>query len=560
VARLNILGINCFSHDTGAALVQDGYPLAFVEQERFNREKHTKAFPDDAVAFCLRAAGISIHDVDVVVFAHRAGLDFARGSLDALGRLPLSAKRLAVQAYVDWSLVAKQRAFLKRWGYRGRVVNVGHHDAHAASAFFPSGFEEAAVLTLDRGGDFLSTTLGHGRAFRLKTLREVRNPHSLGEIYTAVTSWLGFHPNSDEGKVMGLAPYGSDRYAQTFRDFVRLTPGGTFTVNLSWFRYQLEGGPLSRRFLDLFGSPRRPGSPITAHHQDVAHGVQTVTEEAALHMTRALHAMTGSKNLALAGGVALNSVLNGRLLAETPFERIFIQPAAGDAGNALGAALRVWHHQMGRPRRWRMEHAYLGPGYEEADFKQALIGCGLPVRRVGNPAAEAAGLLAESKIIGWFQGRAEVGPRALGARSILADPRRPETKDLLNAEVKHREGFRPFAPSVLHEKGAEYFDGYHPSPFMLLVLPVALDKRGVIPAVTHVDGTGRLQTVDQANGLFYRLIKEFEQRTGVPVVLNTSFNVAGEPIVNRPSEAVSDFLHTGINALFLGPYLVEKQQ
>ena len=557
---MNILGINCFSHDTAAALLVDGEPVAFVEEERFNREKHTKAFPDSAIDFCLRTAGISMEDVDVVAFAHRAGVDYARGALDALKRMPLGAKRLAAQTYVDLNLWRKERAFLRRWGYRGRTVNVGHHDAHAASAYYASGFDDAAVLTLDRGGDFLSTTLGQGRGERLRTLAEVRNPHSLGEIYTAVTGWLGFHPNSDEGKVMGLAPYGRDRYVPTFRDLVRLTPDGLFTVDLSWFRYQVESGPLSQRFLERFGPPRVPESELTPRHEDVAFGVQTLVEEAALHIARALHQRTGSKNLALAGGVALNSVMNARLLAETPFEHIFIQPAAGDAGNALGATLHVWHRVLGRPRRWRMEHAFYGPEYTNADLKEVLAARKLPFREVADPAAEAADLLSRSRIVGWFQGKAEVGPRALGARSILADPRKAEMKDIVNAEVKHREGFRPFAPSVLDDRGAEYFDGYYTNPFMLLVLPIAQDKREVIPAVTHVDGTGRLQSVTKVNQPYYRLIEEFERRTGVPVVLNTSFNLRGEPIVHRPEEALADYLNTGMDALFLGPYLLEKER
>ena len=557
---MNILGINCFAHDTAAALLQDGVPVAFIEQERFNREKHTKAFPDDAIGFCLQTAGISIREVDAVAFAHRAGADYARGALDALRRLPLGAKRLAVQSYVDLVLAKKQRDFLKRWRYGGRVINVGHHRAHAASAFYASPFDQAAVLTLDRGGDFLSTTLGMGSGTTLKALRSIRNPHSLGEIYTALTWWLGFHPNADEGKVMGLAPYGTDRYLPVMRDLVRLEPGGLFRVNLRWFAYHLEGSvPWSRRFQERFGPPRVPESEITDHHQDVAFGVQAVTEEAALHMACALHQLTGQTNLALAGGVALNSVMNARLLAETPFEHIYIQPAAGDAGNALGASLHVWHEVLGRPRRWRMEHAFFGPEYVDGDFKELLTSRKLAFREVADPPSEAADLLSRSKIVGWFQGRAEVGPRALGARSILADPRRAEMKDIVNAEVKHREGFRPFAPSVLDEKGPEYFDGYYPNPFMLLVLPIKHEKLAVIPAVTHVDGTGRLQSVDRrGNPVFHRLIQEFERRTGVPVVLNTSFNLRGEPIVHRPEEALADYVNTGMDALFLGNYLIEK--
>jgi len=559
---VNILGINSFAHDTAACLVVDGIPVAFVEEERLNRDKHTKAFPDLAIRWCLDQGGIEMDDVDVVAFSHEAGVDFRRGAVDAMKKLPhpLAAKRLAAQAYVDTNLARKQQSFIKRWGYRGRAVNVGHHLAHAASAFFASPFDSAAVLTLDRGGDFLSTTVGRGKGNKLTIEREVRNPDSLGEVYTAITWYLGFLPNCDEGKVMGLAPYGRDRLAAEFKDLIQLTPDGLFKVNLEWFRYQLEGGYLSKRFIERWGPPRAPKSELTPHHEDIAYALQDVTEEAGLHVTRALHAATGETNLALAGGVALNSVMNARLLNETPFEDIFVQASAGDAGNALGAALYVWHHLMDKPREWSMTHPFLGPEPTDADYRRAVENSAdLGWREVADPAAEAAKMIADGKIVGWFSGRAEIGPRALGARSILADPRRAEMKDIVNARVKHREGFRPFAPAVLHEDGHEYFEDYHLNPFMLLVLPVRPDKRGAIPAVTHVDGTGRLQSVTQDGfGQFYRLISEFKALTGVPVVLNTSFNIMGEPIVNRPEEAIHDFLNTGMDALFVGPYLTEK--
>ncbi|HZD01854.1 MAG TPA: carbamoyltransferase C-terminal domain-containing protein [Actinomycetes bacterium] len=553
----NVLGINCFSHDTSACLLQDGRIVAFVEEERFNRERHTKRFPDSAIAFCLQQAGIGMRQVDVVAFAHRPGLDFARGALDALRRG--SPKRLAVQAYVDANLVRKERAFRRRWGCRGTIAHVGHHDAHAASAFFASPFDQAAVLTLDRGGDFLSTTLQHGRGSRLQLLATVRNPDSLGEVYSALTWYLGFRPNADEGKVMGLAPYGRDKLVSDLAGLVRRTPDGLFRVNLEWFAYQREGGWLSGRFRERYGPPRVPESEITELHQDLAHGVQDLIEEAALHVARSLRARTGSRNLCLAGGVALNSVMNTRLLQEAGFEEVFIQPAASDAGNALGAALWVWHHQLGRPREEPMRHAFWGPEFPARACAEAARGRGLTARAVADAPAEAARLLADSRIVGWYQGRAEVGPRALGARSILADPRRPDMKDIVNARVKRREAFRPFAPSVLHERGPEWFGGYYPNPFMLLVLPVRRDKQEAIPAVTHVDGSARLQTVTEGfNPPFYRLIGEFERRTGVPVVLNTSFNLRGEPIVLRPAEAVEDFLRSDMDALFLGDLLAEK--
>jgi carbamoyltransferase len=554
---MRLLGINCFSHDTAACLLADGRLVAFAEEERFNRERHTKRFPDQAIEFCLAQAGIGIGEVDVVAFAHRPGLDLARGVADALARR--APKRLAVQAYVDANLLRKEAAFRARWRYRGRIEHVGHHDAHAASAFFPSPFERAAVLTLDRGGDFLSTTLQAGAGPRLTRLAQVRNPDSLGEVYSALTWYLGFEPNADEGKTMGLAPYGRDKLVPELADLVRRTPDGLFRVNLAWFAYHREGGWLSRQFLDRYGPPREPESTITEHHQDLAFAVQDLLEETALHLARALRRRSGSPDLCLAGGVALNSVMNRRLLEEAGFERIFVQPAASDAGNALGAALWVWHQRLGRPRGEAMTHAYHGAAFDERAAADALAGHGLEVRPVADPAEEAARLLADGRIVGWFQGRAEVGPRALGARSILADPRRAETKDIVNARVKRREAFRPFAPSVLDERGPEFFAGYRSNPFMLLVQPVRADRRDQIPAVTHVDGTARLQSVTAGDSpLYHRLISRFADRTGVPVVLNTSFNLRGEPIVHRPGEAVADFLRSDLDALFLGNLLATK--
>jgi carbamoyltransferase len=553
----NVLGINCFSHDTAACLLRDGRIVAFVEEERFNRERHTRRFPDTAIAYCLEEGGIGLNEVDAVAVAHRPGLDFARGALDALRRG--SPKRLAAQAYVDANLARKELGFRRRWGFRGKIIHVGHHDAHAASAFYASPFDEAAVLTLDRGGDFLSSTLSHGLGTVLRPLASVRNPDSLGEVYTALTWYLGFRPNADEGKVMGLAPYGRDKLVEELFEMVRLTPDGLFRVNFEHFAYQREGGWLSKGFLDRYGAPREPESQITELHEDLAFAVQDLVERAALHVARSLRERTRSRNLCLGGGVALNSVMNARLLREVGFEHVFIQPAASDAGNALGAALWHWHRRLGQPRGEAMEHAFWGPEFGTRACEQALERRGLAGERVADAPAEAARLLADGGIVGWFQGRAEVGPRALGARSILADPRRAESKDLVNARVKRREPFRPFAPSVLDERGPDWFDGYYPDPFMLLVLPVAEGRRDAIPAVTHVDGSARLQTVTESfNRPFHRLISEFERRTGVPVVLNTSFNLRGEPIVLRPEEAIADFLASDMDALFLGDLLVRK--
>ncbi len=552
-----ILGVNCFSHDTSACLVVDGEVVAMGEQERFNRHQHTKTFPDDAVGFCLGQAGIDASDLDVVAFAHHVPKDFLRGAGDAIARL--APKRLAGQIIVDGRLALRERSFRRRWGYEGRMIQVGHHHAHAASAFYASPFDHAAILTLDRGGDFLSTTLAVGQGNRIQVLDEVRNPHSLGEVYTALTWFLGFRPNADEGKVMGLAPYGTDRLVPDLRDLVRLDANGLFKVNLSWFRYQREGGPLSPRFMRRHGHPRVPESEITDRDRDLAYAVQDLLEEAGVHLARRLHERTGLPNLCVAGGVALNSVMNARMLKESGFEHIFVQPASSDAGNSMGAALWTWHQLMGKPRQWSMTHPFWGPEHQEEAMAKAFSDSGLSCRRVASPEAEAAHRLAQGKVVGWFWGRAEVGPRALGARSILADPRSIEMRDVVNARVKRREAFRPFAPAVLDERGTEYFEGYYPTPFMLLVLPVKRDRQAQIPAVTHVDGTGRVQSVSaDSNPAFHRLISEFDRLTGVPVVLNTSFNLRGEPMVHRPKEAVADFLGSDMDCLFLGPLLCEK--
>lgn len=553
-----VLGLNCFSHDTSACLMVDGAVVAIGEQERFDRDQHTKHFPHAAIGYCLQQAGLGIDQLDGVAFAHHPAVDFARGAADAV--LRASPKRLAAQAYTDARLVLKERSFRRTWGYRGKVFHVGHHQAHAASAFFSSPYDRAAVLTLDRGGDFLSTTMAVGEGNRLNELAAVRNPHSLGEIYTAFTWLLGFRPNADEGKLMGLAPYGRDVLAKDIRDLVQFQADGRFKVNLRWFRYQRESGvPFSKAGLARFGPPRVPESEITERHQDLAYAAQDLVEEAGLHVARALYQATGMERLCLAGGVALNSVMNGRVLAESGFEEMYVQPAASDAGNALGAAAWVWHMEMGQPRSWSMDHAFWGPSWTERECASALSARGLDIRTVADPAAQAAERIAAGKVVGWFQGRSEIGPRALGARSILADPRRAEMRDVVNARIKRREGFRPFAPSVLHEHGAEYFERYSHNPFMLLVLPVRPDKRDVIPAVTHVDGTGRMQSVSESfNPAYHRLISEFHRRTGVPVVLNTSFNLRGEPMVNRPEEAVEDFLKSEMDALFLGDLMAEK--
>jgi carbamoyltransferase len=552
-----ILGVNCFSHDTSAALLIDGQLVALAEEERFNREVHTKRFPHQAIGSVLRRGGIDIGDVEYVAFAQQPLTDLRRGALDALRRH--APKRLAAQAYIDARLAAKPQLFRRTWGYRGPILNVAHHVAHAAGTFFSGPFHEAAVLTLDRGGDFLSTTTNLGRANGIEVRTEIRNPDSLGEVYTALTRFLGFHPN-DEGKVMGLAPYGSTKFVEQLRDLVTLTPDGGFSVNLEWFGYQNEGAPMSGAFVERFGPPRRPGGELTDRDKDLAFAVQDLIEEAALHVARSLRRVSPSANLCLSGGLVLNSVMNTRILLEAGFDDVWIQPAAGDAGNALGAALWVWHEHLGQPRGWQMTDPFWGESWSDDDAATALRRAGLRAVKVASPAEEAARRLSGGKVVGWFQGRAEAGPRALGARSILADPRRAEMRDVVNERVKHREWFRPFAPAVLDSRGPEFFDHYHPSPFMLLVLPIKESMQRVIPACSHVDGTGRVQSVSrESNPVFFEVIERFDAYTGVPVVLNTSFNLAGEPMVHRPGEAVADFLRSDMDSLVLGSFVVDKQ-
>ncbi len=555
-----ILGINFFSHDTAACLVADGEPVVLVEQERLNRDQHTKQLPDAAIDSCLQFAGITASDLDAVAVAQRPLVDLRRGALDALGRA--APKRLAAQMYTDTRLMTRVARFRRRWSYRGPVHSVGHHDAHAGGAFYASPFDEAALLTIDRGGDFLSTTLGRGSGSRVAALAAVANPHSLGELYTAVTAHLGFRPGSDEGKVMGLAPYGTPALVSAVRDLVELRPDGGFRIDLSWFGWAREGSPVSGPFVDRFGPPRQPESELTQRHRDLAYAVQAVLEEAAVHVARSLHRRTGLSRLCVSGGVALNSVMNRRLITDTGFEEIFVQPAASDAGNALGAALWVWHNCFVEERAWVMEHAQLGldpAGATAETVEQAFRARRVGYRRSGDVAAEAARLLAAGKVVGWFQGRAEIGPRALGNRSILADPRGADVRDIVNHRVKRREWFRPFAPSVLAEHGADWFADYVPNPFMLLVQPVRADRRQLVPSVTHVDGTARLQTVTSAaNPLYHRLISEFFGATGVPMVLNTSFNLRGEPIVHTPGQALDDYLKSGMDAVVIGDFVAEK--
>jgi carbamoyltransferase len=568
-----ILGLNAYHGDAAAALVVDGELVCAAEEERFNRIKHCAGFPAHAAAWCLEDAGLSPDGVDHVAIGRDPKANLGHKVLRTLlhgasprylkARLENAARVRDVRSELTAALGAEVRADLH---------HVEHHQAHVASAFFVSPFEDAAILSTDGFGDFASTMLaeGHGSSFRV--LERVLFPHSLGIFYAAVTQWLGFPKYGDEGKVMGLAPYGTQRYLEEMRGLVH-PKGDVFELGLEFFLHDKEGVDMtwdegspsigrlfSERMEEVFGPAREPGTTLTSEHEDVAASMQAMLEEAYLHLVRALWERTKMPQLCLAGGVALNAVANGRILPETPFEDVFVQPAAGDSGIAVGAAYYVWNQALGRPRAFVMDHAYTGPGYSDADYERALAAAGLEADRLDDDElfARVAERVAAGDVIGWFQGRMEFGPRALGNRSIVADPRRSDMKDVLNSRIKHREPFRPFAPSILAEATGDWFEQDYPSPYMVLVYKTRADKRELVPAVNHVDDTGRLQTVTrEANPRYYRLIEEFERQTGVPILLNTSFN-ENEPVVMTPEQAVETFQKTRMDMLVLGNLVVRR--
>jgi carbamoyltransferase len=562
------LGLSAFGHDTAVALVGDGRLLSFVEQERFNREKHTTAFPAEALRYVLAANGIDLSDVTEVGFFARPWQLIALRSLGALRYLPRSLVQFTTYRPGNAMKILNLGAHLRehapaRRAPSFRVRYLEHHMTHAASTFFLSGFDEAAIFSIDGAGEHVTTWFGEGRGNRIVRRHAVRLPHSIGLFYSAVTQYLGFRPWGGEGKVMGLAPYGDpDRYYPQMREVLRFDEAGHFTLDLRYFEFHVTGWTqwISPAFEQKFGPRRVAESELTDDYRDVAAALQRVTEEAALAMVRHLKRIVPSRNLCLAGGVALNSVMNGRIAREGPFERIFIQPAANDSGCALGSALFLAHGVHGAPLAPPPECVYLGPAYGEAECRAAAERGGLVVEPAGDAVERAAELLAAGKIVAWFQGRMEVGPRSLGNRSILADPRSPTMKDTLNLRVKHRESFRPFAPSILAEAVGDWFEDARDTPYMLLVLAVRPDRRAQVPAITHVDGTARVQTVTrEVNARYHALLEAFGRRTGVPMLLNTSFNVRGEPIVCTPDDAVRCFLGTEMDALVLGDLVCKKR-
>ncbi len=570
-----ILGLNAFHGDAAAALVIDGELVAAAEEERFNRVKHCAGFPALAAAWCLADAGLSAGDLDHVAIGRDPRANFGAKVMRTLRRganLGYLKARLENAAKVR-DVRGDLAEALGTDTLRAAFHNVEHHQAHAASAFFVSPFEDAAIMSVDGFGDFASTLLAEGHGNRFEVLDRVLFPHSLGIFYTAVTQWLGFPKYGDEGKVMGLAPYGNpEKHLDAMRELVH-TNGSLFELGLDYFTHHREGVDMtwdsgspsigrifSERMEEAFGPAREPGSELTTLHEDVAAALQRALEEAYLHIVRGLWERTKIPNLCLAGGVALNAVVNGRIRPETPFEHVYIQPAAGDSGIAVGAAYYIWNQVLGRPREFVMEHASTGPEYGDEEYRAAITGAGFPWERLDDERLfpEVAGRIAAGDVVGWFQGRMEFGPRALGNRSIVVDPRRPDMKDILNARIKHREPFRPFAPSILAEAAGDWYEQDYTSPFMILVYKTRAEKRELIPAVNHVDDTGRLQTVEERSSpRYYRLIKEFERQTGVPILLNTSFN-ENEPIVMTPEQALDTFAKTRMDVLVLGNHLVTR--
>ncbi|RME40263.1 MAG: hypothetical protein D6788_03700 [Planctomycetota bacterium] len=563
-----VLGISCYYHDAAAALVRDGQLVAAAEEERFNRKKHYSGFPQQAIRYCLREAGVTIRDVDYIGFYEKPLVKFNRILETILADWP--------RTYMPWitalPLWLTQRLHMgreiqKKLDTDKDVLFCRHHESHAASAFLVSPFEDAALITADGVGEWTTTAWGEGHDCDITFRKELRFPHSVGLLFSAITAYLGFRVNDAEWKVMGLAPYGKPTYVDRFREVVDIKEDGSIRLNLRYFALtHSTTRTISRAWERLFGQPQRhPETELTDFHRDVAHSGQKIVEEIMVKMARHVHRETGLPNLCLAGGVGLNCVANWRILRESGFRDLFIQPAAGDSGGALGTAFYIYNTALKNPRTFRMEHALWGPAFTNDEIRRTLEQLGATYEHVADEDAlldRTARLIAEGKVVGWFQGRMEFGPRALGSRSLLADARNPKMKDIINAKVKFRESFRPFAPAVLKERAHEYFDmpkGMD-APYMLLVPRVREEKRSVIPAVTHQDGTGRVQTVtERHNGRYYRLIKRFGELTGVPVVINTSFNVRGEPIVCTPQDAYHTFVHTGIDALVMGDFLVREK-
>ncbi|HEU4364760.1 MAG TPA: carbamoyltransferase [Candidatus Krumholzibacteria bacterium] len=557
-----VLGISCYYHDSAACLLKDGEIIAAAQEERFTRVRHDQEFPALAIKYCLKQAGITIEQVDYVGFYDKPLIKFERILTTYVATWPRSFPSF-IKSTPLWLRKKMWIPHLikKELGYEGEVLMCEHHISHAASAFLVSPYKEAAIVTVDGVGEWATSTICKGEGNDIQILRETRFPHSLGLLYSAYTYYLGFKVNSAEYKVMGLAPYGEPKYMDQVLETIKYNEDGSFKMNMDYFAYDYGLEMTNGKFEKLFGQRKRePESKLEQFHKDVAMSVQRVVEEIVLRMVRHAHELTGSNNLCMAGGVALNCVANGRVVKETPYKDVFIQPAAGDAGGAVGVATYIYHSVLGKERTWQWQHAYLGPEYSANEIRTYLDANGIVYQEFDEDGMLDATVQAmtDQKTIGWFQGRMEFGPRALGARSIIADARNPENKSVVNLKIKFRESFRPFAPSVLEEKCSEWFELDVPSPYMLLVADVREGKR-TIPSVTHVDNSARIQTVDaRTSPRYYQLIKRFDEKTGCPVIINTSFNVRGEPIVCTPHEAYLCFMRTNMDVLVMDRFVMYK--
>jgi carbamoyltransferase len=559
-----ILGISCYYHDSAVALMKDGEVIFAAHEERYTRKKHDEAFPTEATKHALAYAGITAKDLTAVGFYEKPLLKFERILQTIIGVWPRGffTFHRAMHEWMTKKLWIPQN-IRKELDYDGDVLFAGHHESHGASAYFASGFPDAAVVTVDGVGEWATTTIAHGKGTELTLKEEIHFPHSIGLLYSAITYYIGFKVNSAEYKVMGLAPYGEPKYMDQMRNLIELAPDGSFRLNMKYFNYEFGSRMTGKAIETLFGQPTRtPESPLTQFHKDIARSLQEITDDAMLHIAKHAKELTGSEYLCMAGGVALNCVSNGKILRSGMFKDIFIQPAAGDAGGALGTALAIHHRQFKGARLPKMENAYLGNEYSQAEIEAFLESENMPYEKLDDAALfdRTAEILEGENVVGWFQGRMEYGPRSLGNRSILADARNKANWQKVNLKIKFRESFRPFAPTVLEERVGDYFDLDRESPYMLIVADTLPHRREEIPAVTHVDGSARIQTIrrDQ-NPRYYDLLKAFDKRTGCGVIINTSFNVRGEPIVESPKDALNCFLHTHMDYLVLGNCLLSKE-